>query len=141
MAFKKVEAGNGGETKKLSDLGSITGRYLAKREINRKDGGTSTIFKIRTREGEIEIWGFGQLNALMNGVAENSVVRITYNGTQKMKTKYGVRDVHSATVEVDDGAPASQTPKQAIAAQKKPASPQEIVDDVFNADDSNKVPF
>lgn len=51
------------------------------------------------------IYGFTNLNRAMQSIKEGSLCRITYKGTNFVKTKFkpAGQDVHQVLVEVDDG--------------------------------------
>jgi hypothetical protein len=46
------------------------------------------------------IYGFTNLNRAMEAVEPGTLVKITYQGTQNVQTKYGMKDVHQASVQV-----------------------------------------
>lgn len=48
------------------------------------------------------IYGFTNLNRAMESIVEGTLCRITYNGTEKVQTKWGLKDVHMVTVEIND---------------------------------------
>ena len=46
----------------------------------------------------------------MENVKLETLCRLTYNGTQKVKTKFGIKDVHQVLVEIDTDDEASPEP-------------------------------
>jgi len=71
--------------------------------------------KITTKIGEQVVWnftdshgnyfgiyGFTNLNRIMENVQVGKLCRITYLGTKNIQTKFGMKDVHQVKVEVDD---------------------------------------
>jgi hypothetical protein len=46
------------------------------------------------------IYGFTNLNRAMESLQPGTMCRITYIGTQNVKTKYGMKDVHQVSVQV-----------------------------------------
>jgi hypothetical protein len=82
-----------------------TGTYAGKDEITTKIG-PQTIWKFVDEDGlPFGIYGFSNLNRAMNSVREGALCRITYKGTQFVKTKFkpAGQDVHQVLVEIDDG--------------------------------------
>ncbi len=97
--FKPV-SGNAIDIKKTTE--PHTGTYTGHEAITTKFG-PQVVFKFMGEDGQpFGIYGFTNLNRCMNAVAEGNLCRITYKGTQKLQTKYGLKDVHQVLVEVDD---------------------------------------
>ena len=62
----------------------------------------STSSLVNVFEGENEnfgIYGFTNLNRVMEQISEGTSLKITYKGTKNLKTKYGLKDVHQVSVE------------------------------------------
>ena len=101
MAFKAV-SGNALDIRKDKDVAHV-GHYVGRQEIVTKIG-PQIIWKFVDEKGQpFGIYGFSNLNRYMETIAVNSLVRVTYQGTQNLKTKYGMKDVHQVLCEVDDG--------------------------------------
>lgn len=101
MAFQEVNA-TATDIKKFVDK-PFTGYYKGSIKIQTKIG-EQIIWKFVDEEGNhFGIYGFTNLNRVMENVTEERLVRITYRGTEKAQTKFGLKDVHQVKVEVDDG--------------------------------------
>lgn len=75
------------------------GTYTGKKDIVTKVG-PQTIWQFTDEDEQpFAIYGFTNLNRAMEGVGTGSVCRITYKGTAKVQTKYGMKDVHQVLVE------------------------------------------
>jgi hypothetical protein len=74
------------------------GKYIGKQEIQTKIG-PQVVWKFDAEEGNFGIYGFTNLNRIMEGVSEGTDLRITYLGTKNIATKYGVKPVHQVKVE------------------------------------------
>jgi hypothetical protein len=99
MVFKEV-TGNAIDMK--TEVGNvIEGIYLGFKGIT-TDMGNQFIYKFRNKGRIIGVYGFTMLNKAMESVSHGSYCRVTYKGTENMKTKYGMKDVHMVKVEVDD---------------------------------------
>lgn len=107
MAFKVV-SGNALDIKKTKDE-PHTGTYTGKSDITTKIGPQVVWNFIDDENQPFGIYGFTNLNRAMNSLKVGSLVRITYKGTLKCQTKFGLKDVHQVLVEVDDDAPESKT--------------------------------
>ncbi|MBT9169381.1 MAG: hypothetical protein DDT19_02740 [Syntrophomonadaceae bacterium] len=85
------------------------GFYTGKREIETKIG-KQIIYSFEDEEGIFSIYGFTNLNRAMENVKQGLEVRITYLGTEKVQTKFGLKDVHQVRVEINkDSDPHSET--------------------------------
>jgi len=86
---------------KKSEIGSVyIGTYQGKKEIETKLG-KQIVWNLIDDDGvPYSIYGFTNLNRAMETVIQGTGVRITYKGTQKMTTNYGVKDVHQVLVEI-----------------------------------------
>ena len=103
MAYREVGSGNTIDIKKEKDK-SYEGVYQGFKEIT-TDIGQQFIYKFKDGMTYFGIYGFTTLNMAMESIAVNAQCRITYLGTKNMKTKYGMKDVHTCRVEVDDDVP------------------------------------
>lgn len=101
MAFQEINA-TATDIKKFIDK-PFTGHFNGSQVIQTKIG-EQTIWKFTDEEGNyFGIYGFTNLNRIMENVTEGKLVRITYRGTEKVQTKFGLKDVHQVKVEIDDG--------------------------------------
>lgn len=101
MAFKPV-TGNALDIK--GDLNKPhVGVYEGKQDITTPLG-PQVVWQFRSQSGDDKfgIYGFTNLNRAMSTIQVGSLVRITYKGTQKVNTRFGLKDVHQVLVEVDD---------------------------------------
>lgn len=106
MAFKVV-SGNAIDIKQEKGNPFI-GHYIGKKDITTKIG-PQVIWKFIDEDGQpFGVYGFTNLDRAMNNVAVNALCRLTYTGTANVKTKFGMKDVHQVTVEVDDDEEAAQ---------------------------------
>ena len=81
---------------------AYVGTYNGKNDIVTKIG-PQTIWRFVDEDGQpFGIYGFTNLNRAMNNVGPGKLCLLTYRGTQNIKTKFGMKDVHQVTVEVDD---------------------------------------
>lgn len=88
IAFVKepVNTSYVGILKSVEDIDSKFGKSR-KYTITQDDGNT------------ISIWGFSALNYLMSNIGIGSYVKMIYTGVEKgIKTKFGVKDIHTAKV-------------------------------------------
>ena len=100
MAFKEVNTNALDIKKHKGD--SYTGTFKGSHKITTKIG-EQIIWEFTDSNGlGFGIYGFTNLNRAMETIPEDSIVRITYLGTENVKTKYGQKDVHMVRVEVDD---------------------------------------
>lgn len=80
------------------------GTYLGSEEI-KTPLGQQMIWRFADQDEQpFSVYGFTNLNRSMSHVATGKLCRITYRGTKNLKTKFGMKDVHMVTVEVDDEA-------------------------------------
>lgn len=80
------------------------GEYLGKDEIETKIG-QQVIYRFRDDGGNpFSIYGFTNLNRCMEHLAIGTDCRITYLGTENVKTKFGMKDVHQVRVEIAEDA-------------------------------------
>lgn len=79
---------------------SHEGTYRGKREITTKIG-PQVIWDFLGEDGvSFGIYGFTNLNRAMEAVQLGALCKITYNGTQNVQTKFGMKDVHQCSVDV-----------------------------------------
>jgi hypothetical protein len=98
MAFTPV-TGNAMDIKKSSE--AHVGTYVGKEEITTKIG-PQVIWNFVDEDGQpFGVYGFTNLNRCMLTLPIGSFCRLTYQGTKKCTTKYGLKDVHQVLVEVD----------------------------------------
>lgn len=76
----------------------VEGTYLSSKEITTKLG-NQIVWKFDGEDGEFEVYGFSNLNRAMSSMKIGTLLRITYEGTQKGQTKYGMKDIHQVRVE------------------------------------------
>jgi hypothetical protein len=97
MAWEAVGAGTAVDIKK-SPGEAFEGTYIGHDEIQTKIG-QQTIWKFEKDDGSITgIYGFTNLNRVMESMAIGATLQITYKGTENVKTKYGQKDVHQVDV-------------------------------------------
>lgn len=100
MAFKPVST-NAIDLKKSKDV-PYTGEFVGKDDITTQLG-PQIIWKFVGKDGgPFGIYGFTHLNLIMKNIKVGALCRVTYKGTIKRQTKFGLKDVHQALVEVDD---------------------------------------
>jgi hypothetical protein len=79
---------------------SHEGTYTGKHDITTKIG-PQVIWQFMGDDGVgFGIYGFTNLNRAMESIAEGTLCKITYQGTQNVQTKFGMKDVHQASVQV-----------------------------------------
>ncbi len=106
MAWKELSS-NTIDIRKQKDVAFI-GIYQGSKKIQTKIG-EQTIYNFMDEEGEpFGIYGFTNLNRIMEGAKEDLLYRITYTGTENRETKFGRKDVHQVKVEIDEE-PGSET--------------------------------
>lgn len=110
MAWKEV-TNTGIDIKKHKDIAYI-GEYKGKREITTKIG-PQKVYEFVDEDGaKFSIYGFTNLNRAMEAVSEGSMCKITYLGTENVKTKFGMKDVHQVRVEVETEEETTEEPKE-----------------------------
>ena len=78
------------------------GTYVNKETIQTKLG-PAFVYNFNDNEGApFAIYGFTNLNRVMENMKLGVLLRITYQGTKNVKTKFGQKDVHQVLVEMDD---------------------------------------
>jgi hypothetical protein len=79
---------------------SHEGTYRGKREITTKVG-PQVIWDFVGEDGVgFGIYGFTNLNRAMESLSPGVLCKITYNGTQNVQTRFGMKDVHQCQVDV-----------------------------------------
>src|SRR3990167_543830 len=77
------------------------GNFVGQKEIETKIG-KQTIWQFTDEDGNpFGVYGFTNLNRAMESVKVGALCRLTYRGTQVIKTKFGMKPVHQVSVEVD----------------------------------------
>ena len=102
MAFKEVTAGSCMDIKEQKDV-PFEGVYVGQKKITTEIG-EQTIYRFKQGAIVKGVYGFTNLNRAMEAICEGSMVRLTYLGTENVKTKFGMKDVHQVSVMVDDEA-------------------------------------
>jgi hypothetical protein len=103
MAFKEINTNAVDIKKHKGD--PYLGTFKCSHEITTKIG-KQVIWEFSDTAGlGFSIYGFTNLNRAMETVPEGALVRLTYLGTENVKTKFGLKDVHMVRVEVDDEPP------------------------------------
>ena len=92
-----------------------TGTYKGHKQIETKIG-PQVIWQFSDADGVgFGIYGFTNLNRAMEVLDPGAVVKITYQGTEKVQTKFGLKDVHQCAVQVwtpeEGGDPKADPPK------------------------------
>jgi len=73
--------------------------FLGTAEKQTEKFGINKIHKFMSIKGDVfKIYGFTALNMKLEQVKPGHLCQITYNGTQKVNTKYGKKDIHQVTV-------------------------------------------
>lgn len=102
MAFKEMK---GGDTISLKDRGigkPIEGVYIGVKTITKQEGKIQKIWEFRDEDDKhFAIWGFSNLDYLMEKVTPETLCRITYLGKSKIKNKHG-NFSNLAKVETDE---------------------------------------
>jgi len=79
----------------------LEGFFLGTREINTSFG-ESLVHDFQKADGStISVYGFTSLNCKLAIIETGTLVQITYTGTENIKTKYGMKDVHQCVVKQD----------------------------------------
>ena len=99
MAFEPLKV-NSIDIKKEKGK-SYTGYFTGCDPITTKLG-PQVIWRFKGKDGSLYgIYGFTNLNFCMKNAQIGALIRITYMGTKNMQTKFGMKDVHQALVEID----------------------------------------
>lgn len=101
MAFKPVST-QATDIKKHLDIPFI-GEYKGVNKITTKIGEQNIFNFVDPSGAPFGIYGFTNLNRVMEHIEPGAICRITYKGTENMQTKFGMKDVHQVLVEIDDG--------------------------------------
>lgn len=82
---------------------SHVGKFKGHKEITTKIG-PQVIWEFSGEDGVgFGVYGFTNLNRAMESLEPGTVVKITYIGTENVKTKFGMKDVHQCAVQVWQG--------------------------------------
>lgn len=108
MAWKEVST-NAIDIKKQKGVPFI-GTYTGKRNIETKIGPQVIWQLVDEDETPVGLYGFTGLNRCMETIRVGTRCRIIYQGTKNVKTKFGMKDVHQVTVEVEEGATVNAHP-------------------------------
>lgn len=98
MGYKPVSA-FGPAAIDIKKLGvPVEGIYQGRRDITTKIG-PQIVWELDGLDGEeFGVYGFTNLNSQMANVRPGTRVKITYQGTKEVKTKYGLKQVHQVEV-------------------------------------------
>lgn len=101
MAFQEVKL-SAIDIKKYPNK-PFTGYYLSSKEIETKFGDAMVHDFQKKDNGErVSIYGFTSFNSKIDVVRPGVLVKLTYQGTENVKTKYGMKDVHQCELLQDD---------------------------------------
>lgn len=75
------------------------GKYIGHDSIDTPLG-KQVVWNFSGEDGDFSIYGFTNLNKILEGLPENTDLQITYMGTKNVRTKYGQKNVHQVRVEV-----------------------------------------
>jgi len=96
MGWQELTTGNAIDIKKEPNEPHI-GTFMGKKDITTKIG-PQVIWQFNNEEGNFGIYGFTNLNRIMETVQEGTTLQITYKGTQRLPTKFGIKDVHQVHI-------------------------------------------
>jgi hypothetical protein len=97
--WKEVSTGSGIDIKKAKGTPYV-GTYLGSQQITTKIG-PQTVYNFEGEDGKhFGVYGFTNLNRVMANVEIGTALRLTYTGTEKVQTKFGLKDVHQVKVEL-----------------------------------------
>lgn len=97
MSWEQVSKGSVLDIKKTKGK-PYEGTYVGKQTITTKIG-PQIIYNFESEDGAFGVYGFTNLNLAMENVKEGAILRVTYTGTENVKTKFGMKDVHQVKVE------------------------------------------
>ena len=101
MAWEKKGFGETVDLKQSKGF-SVEGHYRGTRKINVK-GQERTIHDFHDQETDkdFSVWGFTMLDRQINGTPSGVLVKLTYQGQERVQTKsFGLKDVHQVDVEI-----------------------------------------
>ena len=77
--------------------------YFMGFEVIKTKLGDQTVWKFKGKADGMPfgIYGFTNLNYSMKAAPAGALLRVTYTGTKKMDTKFGLKDVHQCEVMID----------------------------------------
>ncbi len=104
MAFVEVNQRNAVDIKAEGSI-PVQGVYLGVKNIQ-TDYGEQYIYRFKQPNGSVlGVYGFTNLNKGMESVATGTMVRLTYEGTKKVDTRFGKnKPVHQVKIEIDEDA-------------------------------------
>lgn len=102
MTYKEVSQSNAIDIKTMKDE-AVEGIYLGLKHIT-TDFGPQVIYRLQQGPKIQGIYGFTNLDRAMESIVSGTKLRLTYLGTENVKTKYGMKDVHQVSVMVDEDA-------------------------------------
>ena len=101
MSWKNV-TNNAIDIKKDAPNTEHIGTYTGSREIETKVG-KNTIWEFNDEDGNpYAMFGFTWLNQSMKNIKVGTLTKIVYTGMHKKKGKFGIKDTHTCTVQIDD---------------------------------------
>ena len=99
MAFEPLRVNTIDVKKKVDD--PHEGYFTGREDITTKIG-PQIIWRFKDKNGTpFGIYGFTGLNFCMKNAPVGALLRITYKGTERRETKFGLKDVHQVFVEID----------------------------------------
>ena len=99
MAYEPLKVNTIDVKKKVDE--PHEGYFTGREDITTKIG-PQIIWRFRGKDGNpFGIYGFTNLNYCMKNAPVGVMIRVTYTGTEKRETKYGLKDVHQVLVEID----------------------------------------
>ena len=75
--------------------------YVGKNEVEGQFGDEIHHFFQKEDGTQVKVYGFTTLNRLLEAIPVGSFVRVIYKGKEKVQTKYGKKEVHQCTVDID----------------------------------------
>lgn len=109
MAWKAVTT-NAVDIKKTMNV-PYEGTFMGCEQITTQLGPQFIWRFVDAQDQPFGIYGFTSLNRAMANLKQGSMCRITYKGTINAKTKYGMKNVHQALVEIEDAVAAEEDVK------------------------------
>jgi hypothetical protein len=124
----------------------LIGFYVGKNEVEGQFGDEVHHFFQKDDGTQVKVYGFTTLNRLLEAIPVGSYVRVIYKGKEKVQTKYGKKEVHQCTVDIDidrSKSIADSLPSIPSEEAKKPSNGKEPVPagDVDDDNDGSDLPF
>lgn len=86
---------------KESEGTEFRGTYTGNKHIETKLG-EQTLWQFTDENNQpFSIYGFTNLNRAMENIGIGTFCYITYTGTKKVQTKFGMKDVHQVQVDIE----------------------------------------